>query len=123
MDDDRKKSYQDWFKARIEEWEERLEELAARAGRAQADLRSRLWSDESGLRENLEEARSRLRELREASDEGWEEVKMGAERIWVDVQAAWERAGQSESANQSEPIKADTPAGKTPSGVGDGAPE
>ncbi len=123
MDDDRKKSYQDWFKAQIEEWEKRLEELAARAGRAEADLRSRLWSDESGLRENLQEARSRLRELRQASDEGWEEVKMGAERIWVDVRAAWERAGRSESASQCESIKADTPAGKTSSGAGDGAPE
>lgn len=123
MDEDRKKSYQVRFKSRIEEWEARLVELAARSRRAEANLRTRLRADELGLREKLEEARSRLHELREASDEGWEEVKAGAERIWIDVRAAWERAGQSESADRTEPIKEDTPAGNASSGAEDSTPD
>ena len=123
MDEDRKKSYQVRFKSRIEEWEARLVELAAWSRRAEANLRTRLRADELGLREKLEEARSRLHELREASDEGWEEVKAGAERIWIDVRAAWERAGQSESADRTEPIKEDTPAGNASSGAEDSTPD
>jgi len=98
-----KQAYQDRLKARIEQWEGRIEELAARARRAEVDLRERLSSEESGLREQLSEARSRLRELIEASEDGWEEIKAGAERIWVDVREAWERAGSVPEKEPSEP--------------------
>ncbi len=92
MDRERKQDYQDRFRATIEEWETRLEELGARAKRAEEGLRARLRSDESRLREKLEEAQARLSELRGASEEGWEEVKAGAEKIWVDVRAVWAKA-------------------------------
>jgi hypothetical protein len=97
-----KQAYQDRLKAHIEEWESRIEQLAARAIRAEAALRERLSSEESGLLQQLAEARSRLRELIDASEEGWEEVKAGAEKIWVDVREAWERAGRVREKEPSE---------------------
>ena len=57
MDEDRKKSYQVRFKSRIEEWEARRVEWAARSRRAEANLRTRLRADELGLREKLEARR------------------------------------------------------------------
>ncbi len=95
MDEAERKAYADRFRARIEEWEAKLDQLGARARRAEADLRIKLNDEESDLRKRLDEARARLRELQAASGEGWEEVKGGAERIWRDVRAAWDRSAAS----------------------------
>lgn len=93
MDEERKKAYQDKFQARIREWEAKLEQLGARARRAEADLRLQLQDEESELRQRLDEAKARLSELKDASGDGWDEIRSGAERLWSDVRAAWERTG------------------------------
>ena len=99
MDEEKKKAYHDRFQARIDEWEAKLEQLGARARKAEADLRLQLQDEESDLRRKLDEARKRLRELRAASGEGWEEIRAGADRLWTDLRAAWDRAGQEEGEN------------------------
>jgi signal transduction histidine kinase len=91
MDEERKKAYQDRLAARIQEWEAKIDQLAARARRAEADLRLKLKDEESDLRKRLDEARSRLRELRNASEDGWEEIRAGVDRLWDDLREAWER--------------------------------
>jgi ElaB/YqjD/DUF883 family membrane-anchored ribosome-binding protein len=96
MDEEKKKAYQDRFQARIDEWEAKLEQLGARARKAEADLRLKLQDEESDLRKHLDEARDRLRELKAASGDGWEEIRAGADRLWTDLRAAWERAGSRE---------------------------
>ena len=113
-----KQAYQDRLKARIEEWERRIEELATRARRAEADLRERLSSEELGLRQKLSEARLRLGELMEASEEGWEEVKAGAEKIWVDVREAWDRAGGEAGNGNSGPEEGHRPEPSAPASDG-----
>ncbi len=94
MDDAKRKAYQDRLAARIKEWEAKIDQLAARAHRAEADLRVKLNDEESDLRKRLDEAKSRLRELREASGEGWEEIRAGAEKLWADMKEAWERSAK-----------------------------
>lgn len=119
MEDERKKAYQDRLAARIKEWEAKVDQLAARARRAEADLRLKLQDEESDLRKKLDEARSRLRALREASDEGWEEIKAGAEKLWIDVRHAWDRAAEKEGPEPpSDGGSEDRPGGHEPPGAG-----
>ncbi|TVP77525.1 MAG: coiled coil domain-containing protein [Gemmatimonadales bacterium] len=94
MDEERKKAYQDRFKARIAEWEAKLDQLSARIRRSEADLRVKLKDEESDLRKKLDSAKARLRELQEASGDGWDEIRAGADTLWTDLKDAWERTSK-----------------------------
>jgi uncharacterized coiled-coil DUF342 family protein len=93
MDQETRKAYQDRLAARIKEWEAKVDQLAARAHRAEADLRVKLKDEESELRKRLDEARSRLDDLKSTSGESWKEIRAGAEKLWEEMREAWNRAG------------------------------
>ncbi len=105
MDNERRQAYQDRFKARIAEWEAKLEQLSARARRAEADLRLKLQDEESDLRKKLDDARDRLRELQAASGDGWEEIRSGAETLWGDLREAWDRTSRKAQGEEETPPK------------------
>lgn len=94
MDEERKKAYQDRFRARIAEWEAKLDQLSARIRKSEADLRVKLKDEESDLRKKLDGAKSRLKELQSASEDGWEEIRAGADTLWGDLRDAWERTSK-----------------------------
>jgi hypothetical protein len=111
MDPERRKAYMEGLRGLITEMEGALEDLASRARRAEAHVRSGLAADEEDLRCRLREAQSRLREMQSASEEGWEEIRLGAERLWRDVRAAWQSSGthDSEGADPSHPSTSPSP--------------
>lgn len=97
MDEERRKAYQDRAQARVREWEAKLDELGARARRAEAELRLKLQDEESDLRKKLDEARARLRDMKDASGDGWDEIRAGAEKLWTDLRAAWDRSAEPQA--------------------------
>ncbi len=111
MDEEHRKAYQDRFKARIAEWEAKLEGLSARARRAEADLRIKLQDEESELRKKLDDARARLKELQAASEDGWEDIRTGAEKLWGDLREAWDRTSRKAQGEDDPPTSGTAPGG------------
>ena len=92
----RRDTYRERVRAKVRQLDARIEELAAWARDAEADLRAEILSDDSRLRRKLANAQGRIEELRAAAEDGWEEVKAGAQKTCVDVRAAWDRGRAAE---------------------------
>ena len=82
-------------KAKLDEWNEELDELEAKARVAKAEQKAQYQRLLATLREYRDRLRNRVSEVEQAGDTAWDELKEGAERGWRSLQEGF-RAAVSE---------------------------
>lgn len=87
-----KEAYQEKLEAQLREWTAALEQLKARADRAEADAKIEYYTQIEGVRAKVDAAEAKLRELKASSGEAWETLKGGVEQAWADLKTAVEGA-------------------------------
>lgn len=80
------------LKARLGEWNAKLDELEARALRAGGEARIEYESQSRSLHRKRDAARERVEGLQEAADDAWQGLKEGVERARADLETGIERA-------------------------------
>lgn len=86
-----KDAYQKKLEAQLDEWEAKLEVLAAKARNATADARISYENELEGLKSKRLAARQKLDELGKSSEDAWEDLKDGAESAWDEMGKAIEK--------------------------------
>jgi hypothetical protein len=84
--------YRRKIEALLKEWEDKIDELLAKADEATAGARSQYHEHLQTLQAKQEVARHKLHELKGESGEAWEEIKDGMEDAWADLKQAFEKA-------------------------------
>lgn len=79
-------------KAKLDEWNEELDELDAKARVAKAEQKARYQRLLAELREYRDKARNRISEVEEKSDSAWDELKEGAVGGWNALQKGFQAA-------------------------------
>lgn len=93
-------------KAKLDEWNEELDELEAKARVAKAEQKARYQRLLASLREYRDRLRNRISEVEEAGDAAWAELKDGAERGWRSLQEGFRAAVEEFRKDREEPPKA-----------------
>lgn len=89
---DRRKAYEEKLDAQLEEWNEQIALLKARADKGKAEAKIEYYKTVKVLQHRQDEARTKLHELKTAGDEAWEDLKTGAEKTWAEVKTAFHDA-------------------------------
>lgn len=95
MDTERTRARDEWVekaKTKLDEWNEELDELEAKARVAKAEQKARYQRLLAELREYRDKARHRVAEVEEKSDAAWDELKEGAVRGWNALQKGFQAA-------------------------------
>lgn len=87
-----KKSYLQKLADQLHQRDVELDELKARAGKAQAGTKTALLNEIDELRLKKETAKLKLKQLQEAGDGAWDEVKAGVEKSWTELTGAFSNA-------------------------------
>lgn len=74
-----KDAYIDKLKAQLDEWSADIDQLEAKARKADADLRIKYESQLITLRVKRDEARVKLAEIRASAGDAWQELKKGSD--------------------------------------------
>lgn len=83
-----KQAYEQKLKAQLDEWKTEIDNLKARADKAEADVQLEYYKQIESLREKQETARNKLHELENASEDAWEDLKAGIEIARDDLRDA-----------------------------------
>jgi hypothetical protein len=70
------------MQAKLDEWNAEIDALAAKAGRAAAELKLEYDEQIGALKAKQLVAREKLGELQQASEIAWEDLKAGMEQAW-----------------------------------------
>lgn len=92
-------------KTKLDEWNEELDELEAKARVAKAEQKARYQRVLASLREYRDRLRNRISEVEEAGDTAWDELKEGAERGWRSLQEGFRAAAEEFKKETGEPPK------------------
>jgi hypothetical protein len=85
-----KEAYQEKIEAQIKEWSAKLQEYKAKADKASADVKIKMYEQIDNLRTQKEAAQQKLSEIKGASADKWEVLKAGSERIMAEMKKVWE---------------------------------
>jgi uncharacterized coiled-coil DUF342 family protein len=85
-----KEAYQEKLEAQLKEWSARISELKARADRASADAKIKLYQEVEDLKVRTDAAQQKLNEIKAASAEKWESLKAASEKTLTDLKSKWE---------------------------------
>ena len=89
---DMKQAYEEKLEAQLREWQAKIDQLKARADRAEAEKKIDYQQEIDSLQARQQALQEKLEELRGAGEDAWEEVKAGAELAWRDLEQAVNRA-------------------------------
>ncbi len=92
-------------KAKLDDWNEELDELEAKARVAQAEQKARYQRLLANLREYRDRLRNRISEIEEAGDTAWDELRESAERGWNALQKGFQAAAEEFRKGSDEPPK------------------
>lgn len=92
-------------KAKLDEWNEEMDEIEAKARVAKAEQKARYQRLLASLREYRDRLRNRISEVEEAGDTAWDELKEGAERGWRSLQEGFRAALEEFQKGGEEPPK------------------
>lgn len=92
-------------KTKLDEWNEELDELEARARVARAEQKARYQRLLANLREYRDRLRDRISEIEEAGDTAWDDLKEGAERGRNALQKGFHAAAKEFRKGSDEPPK------------------
>jgi chromosome segregation ATPase len=87
-----KVTYQEEIEQRLNELEQNIAALSAKAAHAAETGKSELKKALSDLRVKQAEARAQLERLKASGGNAWEEIKAGVNEAVQDVQSAYDRA-------------------------------
>ena len=86
--------YIDDIKGKLDELDEKINALEARADETKGDLDSELQSALNSVRETRDKAKQRLDELKSAGEPAWNDVKAGVEQAWQSLSRAVNQASE-----------------------------
>jgi hypothetical protein len=84
--------YIEKFKEKLDEWDNEIDELEARAQKVKADIKFEAEDQMTALRHKRDLARLKISEIKDASEEAWEDLKVGADDAWGSLKEAIEKA-------------------------------
>ncbi|MGH7597599.1 MAG: coiled coil domain-containing protein [bacterium] len=85
-----KKSYLQNLADQLHQWDVEIDELNARAAKAEA--KTEHLNEIDDLRAKKEAAQSQMKKLQEAGDDAWDDMKTGVEKSWTELTGAFANA-------------------------------
>lgn len=86
-----KQDFQQKLEAQLKEWDDKFDNLQAKAKKAKAGIQSDIEKQISALTAKRETAQVKMHELRQRTEDTWEEMKSGAEKTWGEMHEALDR--------------------------------
>lgn len=83
-----KQAYQEKMEAQLKEWGAKIDELKAKAEKAEADAKLEYHKRIDGLQAKRNAVEAKLAEVKASGEEAWENLKDGAERAWNELRSA-----------------------------------
>ena len=83
-----KESYEQKLQAKLEEGSGKIDNLKAKADKAEADAQLEYYKEIEELRSMQDEASKKIEELKNASDDAWEDLKAGIDSAWDSLSSA-----------------------------------
>ncbi|MCL4744945.1 MAG: coiled coil domain-containing protein [Burkholderiaceae bacterium] len=80
-----REAYRKKLEAKLDEWDAKLDVLAAKAGNASADARISYENELAALKVKRAAAREKLGELGKRGENAWEDMKGGMESAWDEM--------------------------------------
>lgn len=80
-----KNDYHKKMEDKMQEWGSKLDDLKAKAQRAEAETKVKINQEINALQQKQEVAQEKLQELDAAGEEAWEDLKVGVEKAWDDI--------------------------------------
>ena len=80
-----KQAYEQKLRAQLDAWKTDIDQLKAKADKAEADVQLEYYKKIEELRMKQESAREKLQELENAGEDAWEDLKAGIESAWDDL--------------------------------------
>jgi uncharacterized coiled-coil DUF342 family protein len=84
--------YIEKLKNKLDEWDNEIDELEAKAQQTGAELKFELEDQIASLKLKRDQARLNISEIMNASEEAWEDLKEGADEAWTNLKQAIEKA-------------------------------
>lgn len=84
--------YIEKLKTRLDEWDQEIDELEAKAQQTSAELKFELQDQIASLKLKRDQARLKISGIMDASEEAWEDLKQGVDEAWVNLREAIEKA-------------------------------
>ena len=85
-------AYVEKLKAQLDEWDDELDRLDAKAFEAEANEKIKYEEMIKKICHEHEEAQQMLSEIRETSEDAWEELKEGTENVWNSLKESLRKA-------------------------------
>ena len=73
----KKEAYEQKIEARLDEWKAEINQLKAKAQKAEADAQIRYYKQIEDIQAKQEAARKKLRALKNAGEDAWKDLKTG----------------------------------------------
>jgi len=83
-----KDAYLEKMEAQFREWGAKIDELKAKADKAEAGAKIEYMKQLDVLKAKRDAAQTQLGEIRAAGEEAWEHLKSGVEGAWSELKAA-----------------------------------
>ncbi len=84
--------YVDKLKHKLDDWNEDIEKLEAKADHVKDDLKDKYEEEIVVVRKQRDNIKEKTMELVESSEEAWDELKVGVEAAWHKLTEAIDRA-------------------------------
>jgi len=84
-----KEAYQEKLEAQLKEWSAKLNELKAKADKATAGAKVKMYQEIDDLKAKKEVAQQKLDEIKAAGAEKWESLKAASEKTMEDLKSKW----------------------------------
>jgi hypothetical protein len=85
-----KEAYQEKIEAQLKEWSAKISELKAKADKATADAKVKMYQEIDDLKAKREAAQQKLDDLKAAGAEKWENLKAASDKALEDLKGKWE---------------------------------
>jgi len=89
---DMKKAYEQKLAAQLDEWGSEIDNLKAKADKAEADAQIEYYKQIAELRAKHESIQKKLKEFKEAGEGAWKDLKTGIDLAWNSLGAAVQSA-------------------------------
>ncbi|MCF6147814.1 MAG: coiled coil domain-containing protein [Candidatus Kuenenia sp.] len=88
----KRKAYEEKLDAQLREWRSKIENLKAKADKADAEAKIEYYRNIDSLKNDYNALQAKLLQLKSAADESWEDIKAGSETAWEELKTAFSNA-------------------------------
>ncbi|GJQ50784.1 hypothetical protein KsCSTR_30960 [Candidatus Kuenenia stuttgartiensis] len=89
---DKRKAYEEKLDAQLREWRSKIENLKAKADKANAEAKIEYYKNIDSLENDYKALQGKLQQLKSAAEESWEDIKAGSETAWEALKSAFSNA-------------------------------